>query len=614
LGRRSKFANLKALLDGKKATWQLRPGSARPSKVSSGVVASLTRMWRGETAISTSHPLDAATVAALRSMATRFGGADHARKLALLRTAAGAALCDMGVLLAYHDVLLFVLAYPATAAMRSLASRELARVAAATREMEANGPARACAGLRGSGVAWSTITIAYSYPIARWLVSRYPRCAEVDSFGEGGALLAQWLRHALPSAEFELLESCQDTPEELLEVATTGWRRSRLAWLIAQFERLPCDPALREAAYDSLHLFVTLNPRDAPISRTFTRGLPAAPFYHRGPLLRDVDANQLIASPLPPARRLPRNACKQLVDAGRAVLAMLGRETDPITHADIARTRYYDLGRGVAIALFSASPRARDPLDSHIGYMLSKNSVPVGYGGGWPFLGTCKIGINIFAPFRGGESTFLMASVLRAYAQLFAVERFVVEPYQFGAGNREGLASGAFWFYFRLGFRPVESKLRAVANEEFEQMRRNPGHRTSLTVLRRFTRSDLERPVVPGARPACDPAALSRATTAWIGARFGGRRDRAEAVALSEVVAALGLEDYRGWNEDERHALRGLAPVLAQISDLHAWSARDKRRLAALVRAKGGDEYRYFALMADFAQLRSGLNALAENF
>jgi hypothetical protein len=80
------------------------------------------------------------------------------------------------------------------------------------------------------------------------------------------------------------------------------------------------------------------------------------------------------------------------------------------------------------------------------------------------------------------------------------------------------------------------------------------------------------------------------------------------------VVAALGLEDYRGWNEDERHALRGLAPVLAQISDLHAWSARDKRRLAALVRAKGGDEYRYFALMADFAQLRSGLNALAENF
>jgi hypothetical protein len=45
-------------------------------------------------------------VAALRSMANRFGSADGARKLALLRTAAGGALCDMGLLVAYHDVLL----------------------------------------------------------------------------------------------------------------------------------------------------------------------------------------------------------------------------------------------------------------------------------------------------------------------------------------------------------------------------------------------------------------------------------------------------------------------------------------------------------------------------
>lgn len=570
-------------------------------------------MGCGETAMLTPRPLEAATVAALRSVANRFGSADRARRLALLRAAADGALCDPEALLAYHDVLLFLLAYPATAAMRSLVSRELARVAAAAREIEAHGPARARARLRGSGIAWSTITIAYSYPIARWLVSRYPRCAEVDSFGARGALLAQWLRHALPSTEFELVESSEDRPKALLEAATTGWRRSRLAWLVAQFERLPCDSALREAIYDSLDVFVTLNLRDAPISRTFASGLPAAAFYHRSPLLRSVDADRLIATPLPPALRLERNASQHLVDAARGALAMLGRETDPITHADVARTRYHELGRGVAIALFSALPARRGALDSHIGYLLFKNGVPIGYGGGWPFLGTCKIGINVFAPFRGGESAFLMASVLRAYAQLFAVERFVVEPYQFGAGNREGLESGAFWFYFRLGFRPVEPRLRAVALDEFEQMRRNPGYRTSLSVLRRFTRSDLERSLVPVARAACDPAALSQATTAWIVARFHGRRDRAEAAAQRKVVAALGLQDARGWNDDERSALHAMAPVLAQIADLPAWPGRDKRRLAALIRAKGGDEYRYFALMANFARLRSGLNAFAEN-
>jgi hypothetical protein len=292
---------------------------------------------------------------------------------------------------------------------------------------------------------------------------------------------------------------------------------------------------------------------------------------------------------------------------------MLGRETDPITHADVARTRHYALGRGVTIALYSALPARRSALDSHIGYVLFKNAIPIGYGGGWPFLGTCKIGINIFAPFRGGESAYLMASVMRAYAQLFAVERFVVEPYQFGAGNRERLESGAFWFYFRLGFRPVEPAARALAREEFERMRRERGYRTSRSVLRRFTRSDLERPVIPGAAAACDPGSLSHATTAWIGARFGGRRDHAEAAALRGVMTALGLQNTRRWNNDERNALRVIAPVLARIPDLRAWPAPDRRRLIALIRAKGGDEYRYFALMAGFSRLRAGLNAVAVN-
>ncbi len=570
-------------------------------------------MRRSVTTTSPPRQLKAVTVAALRTLATRFGGADDARRFALLRAAAAAALGDMKVLLAYHDVLLFLLAYPATAAMRSLAALELTRVAAVARYIDAHGPARARAGLRGSGIAWSAISIAYGYPIARWLVSRFPRCVDIDSFGERGALLAEWLRPGLPPAEFELLASGEESPEALLDAGTTGWRGSRLSWLVAQFERLPCDPALRESLYDSLELFVLLNPRDAPISRTFVRGLPAQAFYHRGPLLRSVDADRLIAAALPRARRLGRGACQHLVDAGRGVLAVLGRETDPIAHADVARTRHYRLGRGVDIALYSAIPAQRSALDSHIGYVLFKNSVPIGYGGGWPFLGTCKIGINIFAPFRNGESAFLMASVLRVYAQLFAVERFVVEPYQFGAGNREGLESGAFWFYFRLGFRPVKPALRVVALEEFERMKRNPGYRTPLSVLRRFARSDLERPVVCGARDACDPAALSQAVTTWIASRFHGRRDRAETAALRRVAAALGLADAGAWNDDERRALRAMAPVLAQIKDLRAWAAPDKRRLVALIRAKGGNEYRHFALMADFARLRNGLNVVAEN-
>src|SRR4029079_5430972 len=94
-------------------------------------------------------------------------------------------------------------------------------------------------------------------------------------------------------------------------------RGSGFSWLVGQFERLRCDSALRESLYDNLELFLTLHPHDAPISRTLARGLAAATFYHRGSLLREVDADRLVAMPLRPPRRLGRDACDHLVDAAR---------------------------------------------------------------------------------------------------------------------------------------------------------------------------------------------------------------------------------------------------------------------------------------------------------
>jgi len=547
----------------------------------------------------------------LRAVASRFAPADVARQRALLDATATRALTDPAALVAYHDTLLFMLAYPASAVLRALAARELARVAAAARVIDERGPARTRARLRGSGLAWTSITIAFSYPIVRWFVARAPQCADLDSFGARGDQLAAWLRAALPAAEFELLAAGEDDPAALVAAGVEGWRGGRLAWLVDRFARLPCDDTLREALWDSVQAFVVVRPGGTPWSRTFARGGQAATYYHRTPLIRGVDAAAVIAAPLPPARALTARERRSLVDVGRAVLAMLGRETDPITYADVPRTRACELGRGVGIALYSARPARRGAFDSHVGYLLFKNGVPVGYGGGWPFLGTCKIGINIFAAFRGGESAHLMASVLRAYAQLFHVERFVVEPYQFGAGNREGLASGAFWFYYRLGFRPVDPALRVLAQDEFARMARETGYRSPLTVLRRFTRSDLECRVQAEATPACDAAALSHAASAWIAARFHGRRERAEARALRLVASALRLGDLRRWRDAERDALRGWAPVLAQIDDLRRWPVADKRRLAAMIRAKGGDEYRYYARMAGFARLRASLDCIA---
>ena len=551
-------------------------------------------------------------VVALRACANRFGREPAARKAALLRECGRSTLGDPETLLAYHDCLLFLLAYPESPRLHAAARRELVRVAAAARAMLDGGPARPRARLANSGVAWAPMTIAFGYDIARWLAVEHPRHAEIDSFDENGASLPELLRHALPAIEFELL-SAESDPDEFLREASRGHRGTRLQWLIAQCAGLPCTDNLREHLFDSLKAFIRISPGATALSRTFVRGPAERTYYHRGELKRGGDPQALISRPLARPRALPRAQRGRVLDTGRAMLASLGRETDALAAAEPDGVEYHVLGRGVAIALYTMATGRRLPLDSHVGFMLFKNSLPVGYGGAWPFLGAAKIGVNIFAPYRGGESAHLFCQVLRVYSQRFGIDHFIAEPSQFGGGNREGLESGAFWFYYRLGFRPVDAALATLAAEEFQQMRSTPGYRPPLTVLRRFTRSDIELRLNPGPSvpAACDPADLSLAVSAWIAKRFHGNRAKAVAAATSIATQALGVAETSGWPEAERAAFQSYCLILCRIPDLARWPARDKARAIAVARAKGGNEFRYFELLRRHARLQASLRELA---
>jgi hypothetical protein len=86
-----------------------------------------------------------------------------------------------------------------------------------------------------------------------------------------------------------------------------------------------------------------------------------------------------------------------------------------------------------AIALVHDGARRRLPLDSQWLHAV-QNPPGVGYGGAWPFLGTAKVGVNVPAPYRGGESAY-QPPVSRVCQR--RDRHFIAEP-QFGGGNREG--------------------------------------------------------------------------------------------------------------------------------------------------------------------------------
>src|SRR5271166_1113620 len=91
----------------------------------------------------------------LRAAALRFGGDWAKQKAELLDACAALPLSKPDELLAYHDTLLFLLAYPENTALRAHAARELRRVVGAARAIAGGPGARRKRALEGSGIAWS---------------------------------------------------------------------------------------------------------------------------------------------------------------------------------------------------------------------------------------------------------------------------------------------------------------------------------------------------------------------------------------------------------------------------------------------------------------------------
>ena len=200
---------------------------------------------------------------------------------------------------------------------------------------------------------------------------------------------------------------------------------------------------------------------------------------------------------------------------------------------------------------------------------------------------------------RGSEAAFLWAQALRAFATLFGTRRFIINPYQIGQGNHEAIASGAFWFYYRLGFRPVDPGLKTLADAEWALQRAKPGYRAPAATLRRLASDDLELALR-------DAPLRDRVPELWLGqlalrssdvlARAGGRQRAEDAHRVSARVAhVLGARGGARWPAAEREAFAAIAPLVSLL-DLARLGSRARARLVKLMRSKGALQERAYAL------------------
>lgn len=538
-------------------------------------------------------PLTAPEVIALRMRFSRGATRDRDR-VAMWRDLRERPITRPRVLVEYHDLLLFLLAFPPGKADHDRARSELDRIAALAARMADRNAAHRHA-LTNTGIAGTPTYAPFSIDLARWLITEFPGEVELDSMDADDEVVRNLLLALALPTERDAMDDARHDAMDRIRTASGG---SALRWLVDAIDRSTPDPLVRHALWGSCMPYVGVRRHRAQLSRTHCRGPASDPHVHdRGPVAGG-GIGRILRMPLDPARKLNTPERRQLIAAVRGILVGYLRETDTATLCDVGGVELFAMGRGIDIALMPLPPGRRSVYDAYVGFTAFSNGVPVAYGGAWIFPGKTKVGINVFPAFRGGPSAMIFAQVLRCYARRFNVGCFEADPYQLGDGNTDGIRSGAYWFYHRMGFRTADPALVAAVEEEWDRIAADRSHRTPHALLRRFAAASMRLVLHGEEAPVFEPTDLSEAVLRSIARLHAGDRKRAGSAALERVRSALNVRSMAGWPTGERSAFADLAPAMAAIPDLEKWPAADRSLLVAIMRAKGRPtEDRYIALL-----------------
>lgn len=441
---------------------------------------------------------------------------------------------QINTLIDYHDCLLFLVAYPDNASQLKLVLKELNRIAIFIKQLPANKKANLC----DSGLPFTEMITRFSCDILTEMLNKYACQIKIDSFEESGEELNTLLNITLPTV---LKQETTAGLENMALLDFLGVKpNQRLLFLLNEFNKLEKYPLIKDHLWESLKIYLNISSNSKTYSRTFNRIDSGATFYH-DELIKKFDHHELLKRKLPKASQLDETSQQKLVDTIRKSLLLTMRETDTSTFMDTSSIELFHLERGVSIALYALKANRQLAYQSYIGYTAFKNGYPVAYGGSWVFGYGAMFGLNILESFRGGESGYLMCQLLRTYMQRYQLSYIEIENYQFGKDNPDGIKSGAFWFYYRYGFRPISPELKQLAEKEFNKIKNTKGYRSSEKVLIALSESNIA--LNTGIRIPVKKEEIFAKVLQMIVKRFGGDNISASQTAIAEFEKKIGVSN-----------------------------------------------------------------------
>ncbi len=527
------------------------------------------------------------------------------KKLKLLHSLRAASMTRAGVLCAYHDLLMFLRAYPDDATILAEAERQLGTFAERIDAHKAARGGAVASTFMDSGIIGTPVSKVFTYRFVCTIARLYPGRLEIDWAAYKKSGTANAFAVLSPTASWHEIDAIDNDDDfdlqawlhlgrnpnaNAFEVLLTLLTTSGFSW------------KEQEILYESADIPVLWTLSDFGASRTGRRLPCKRIFFQHGPAAgRTSDLRADLARPAASLRALPPAQGHEYLRAITEVLGSRCRELFPLIGASSQEVYLHEPGRGVQVIVFGSRFEIRLPLEASHGFMLVRNGVPIGYGFGALLFERCELAINIFPEFRSGESSFIIERLIHLFAAHFHPQVLVIRPFQIGDGSEEALKSDAFWFYYKLGFRPVQPRVRALADAEQARITADHGYRSPLKTLKKLARSDMffhrDAEKMDGYHEL-SVARIGYAVTAFIARKFGGNRRLAERESLRRMARVLEIADWKHWSADEIEGFHRMAPLLACLPGIEHWSLHDRKQLARIIRAKGSRRERDYALLA----------------
>lgn len=556
----------------------------------------------------------------LDGLKTVFSKGAANKKRRLLRALSRTEILEPDDLILYHETLMFMRAFPDNRDLLDASEAELQRFIDRVERCKEEYDGELPGELVDSGIAGTPYYYSYGFPMVSWFVDRFGDDLDIDweAYDEReDDVLSTVLTPIVSWLETVATDDEAYTVQEWFEAARGKRKIGFLRWLVERLKASDLSPLFEDAMYDEMELMTCWQLGSGPGSRTLARYPVDRYYYHTEPMRgRTEDFRKEVRRPFKRIAPVGRRRGRTLIDLARGALSLRAREFYGITIASDKEVYEADVGRGLKIFLFGLLLERRLPIETEYGALLVKNGVPIGYAFGSIMLDQVLIGVNVFPTYRQGESAFIFEQFARILYSYCGCRSFQVEAYQQGHENEEGLSAGSFWFYRKLGFRSINPKVRALADEEEARLRKGRGRRTEKRMLRRLARSDTllhmdkSRPIE---KPSISESKIGLAASRHIEERFGGDRKRAQLTCAREAVRILGIKDFKQWSETERDVFAQLSPLTVILPGIKKWSAADKRSFAKALRSKGSArELGYARRVAKHLPFRRALDALSK--